>query len=63
MVPGDSMTEAVKRYNELLDLILKGGLTEEQDDKIREEMDDIWWKKMTEEERKEINLQIGTGEI
>jgi len=57
------MTEAVKRYNELLDLILKGGLTEEQDDKIREEMDDIWWKKMTEEERKEINLQIGTGEI
>jgi hypothetical protein len=34
------MTEAVKRYNELLDLILKGGLTEEQDDKSREEM--IW---------------------
>ena len=58
------MTEAVKRYWELTDLILKGGLTEEEDDKIREEMDDLWWKKMTEEEQKKINLQIGgTGEI
>lgn len=55
---------AVKRYWELTDLILKGGLTEEEDDKIREEMDDLWHKKMTEEERKKINLQIGgTGEI
>lgn len=52
------MTQTMTRYRALLERLLQGrdggSLTQQREDAMLDEMDELWWK-MTEDERKSLD--------
>jgi hypothetical protein len=58
------MTDAAHRYNALLERLLQGrdggSLTQEVEESILDEMDDLWWS-MSEEDRISLDMPPEVG--